>query len=163
MKYCPLRTHSFLPLCPSHRCSLRRALCPQLKSRTRKTSRRSDLLTEATSIRTPSLTRPEPRAQITPARHVTGISDAGIVKSANAAIWRMENPPEHCFVSTQCLRNDGVLLEMNSESTTRWLNTPATWASFLNHFAPNMSVKEWAFPIVVLPTSATCPPALQAR
>ena len=61
----------FLPLCPSRRCSSQRALCPRLKSWTQKTSRCSDPLAEATSVRTPSPTRPEPRAQIIPARRVT--------------------------------------------------------------------------------------------
>ena len=78
-----------------------------------------------------------------------GISDAGIVESANAAIRRMENPPAHRFISAQRLGNGGVLLEMDSESAAGWLNAPATRASFLNHFAPNASVKERAFPIVV--------------
>ena len=30
-----------------------------------------------------------------------GISDAGIVKSTNAVIQWMEDPPDHCFISTQ--------------------------------------------------------------
>ena len=30
-----------------------------------------------------------------------GISDAGIVKSANMVIRWMEDPPDHCFVSAQ--------------------------------------------------------------
>ena len=78
-----------------------------------------------------------------------GVSDAGIVESANAAIRRMEDPPDHRFVSARRLGNGGVLLEMDSESAAGWLNVPVTRASFLNQFAPNASFKERAFPIVV--------------
>ena len=42
-----------------------------------------------------------------------------------------------------------MLLEMDSESAVGWLSIPATWASFLSHFAPNASVKERAFSLVV--------------
>ena len=72
-----------------------------------------------------------------------GISDVGLVESANAALWHLEDPPEHQFVSVHCLRNGSVLLEMDSKSAVRWLSTPATRASFLSHFAPNALVKEW--------------------
>ena len=44
-----------------------------------------------------------------------GISDAGIVESTNVALRRMEDPPDHRFVSARQLGNGGVLLEMDSE------------------------------------------------
>ena len=78
-----------------------------------------------------------------------GTSDAGLVEAANAALQRLEDPLEHRFVSAHCLGNSGVLLEMNNESAVGWLNAPATWASFLSHFAPNVSDKEWVFPLMV--------------
>ena len=78
-----------------------------------------------------------------------GISDAGLVESANATLWHLEDPLEHRFISIRCLGNGGVLLEMDSESAVGWLSTPATQASFLSHFAPNALVKEWAFSLVV--------------
>ena len=61
----------------------------------------------------------------------------------------MKDPPDHCFISTQRLGNGGVLLEIDSESATRWLNVPETQASFLNQFTLNTSFKEQAFPIIV--------------
>ena len=42
-----------------------------------------------------------------------------------------------------------MLLETDSESAVGWLNVPAMRASFLSHFAPNASVKEQAFSLVV--------------
>ena len=72
-----------------------------------------------------------------------------MVEAANKALHGMADPPKHCFVSAHQLGNGGVLLEMDSEEAAGWLNTSATWAAFLDWFAPDASVKEWAFPMVV--------------
>ena len=78
-----------------------------------------------------------------------GVSNTGLVEAANKALRNMVNPPEHHFVSAHRLGNGRVLLEMDSEEAAGWLNASVSWATFLNRFAPDASVKEWAFPMVV--------------
>ena len=47
------------------------------------------------------------------------------------------------------LNNRGVVLKMNSKAAIGWIGAPATQASFLGRFAPDSSVQEHAFPLVV--------------
>ena len=77
------------------------------------------------------------------------MSNMGLVEATNKALRNMVDPPEHCFVSACRLGNGGVLLEMDSEEVACWLNVSATRAAFLDRFAPDASVKEWAFLTVV--------------
>jgi len=75
-----------------------------------------------------------------------GISNTGLTDSANRAIQGMDDASDHRFVSAHWLNNGGILLELDSEGSTTWLNRPVTKATFLGHFAPDAAVKDWAFP-----------------
>ena len=78
-----------------------------------------------------------------------GMSNTGLVEAANKALHNMVDPPEHRFVSAHRLGNGRVLLEMDIEEAACWLSVSATRAVFLDRFAPDASVKEQAFPMVV--------------
>ena len=69
-----------------------------------------------------------------------GVSMAGLVDAANAALRGLEHGTDHRFVSARRLNNGGVVLEMNSEAAIGWLGAPATRALFLGCFAPDSSV-----------------------
>ena len=78
-----------------------------------------------------------------------GVSMTGLVDLANATLRDMEHVSDHHFISSCQLGNGGMLLEMNSEAVASWLSAPATWAPFLGHFAPDATVREHAFSLVV--------------
>ena len=78
-----------------------------------------------------------------------GVSTTGLVDAANTTLRDMEHASDHRFVSAHQLGNGGVLLEMNGEAVASWLSTPATQALFLGCFAPDATVRERAFSLVV--------------
>src|SRR6266481_1660849 len=78
-----------------------------------------------------------------------GASNANLVDAANKAARSMEGIGEHCFVSARRLNNSGVLLEMDSDMVASWISDASTREVFLSLFAPDATVKDQAFPLVV--------------
>ncbi|KAG2072434.1 hypothetical protein BDR04DRAFT_1013727, partial [Suillus decipiens] len=42
-----------------------------------------------------------------------------------------------------------ILYELNSPKAAAWFNTPANWSQFLNHFRPEIVIKECSFHILI--------------
>ena len=68
---------------------------------------------------------------------------------ANEALHRAERPPAHWFVGIRRLNNGGLLLEMDSEAATSWLNQPDNRADFLGRFALDAALKPRTYSLVV--------------
>ena len=65
------------------------------------------------------------------------------------ALESLDGCTGHKVVSARRLNNGGILLEMNSDTAAGWINSPDNRASFLGQFAPDATVKERAFSLVV--------------
>ena len=61
----------------------------------------------------------------------SGTNNTRLVEIANSAV--MEDQSIQQFVSAWHLNNSGLLLEMDSEGTAKWLNTPSNTTAFLSH------------------------------
>ena len=77
------------------------------------------------------------------------VSNTDLVHSANGALEGLDSCVGHKVVSTRRLNNGGILLEMNSDAVSEWINSPDNRAFFLERFAPVATVKERAFLLVV--------------
>lgn len=82
------------------------------------------------------------------------LTEAQLVKKASLAIELMEKesietPKELTFISARRLQHGGILYELNSPEAAAWFNTPANKSQFLNHFGPEIVIKERTFHVLV--------------
>ena len=80
---------------------------------------------------------------------LTEVSNTDLVHSTNGALEGLDSCVGHKVVSTRRLNNGGILLEMNSDAASGWINSPDNRASFLECFPLDATVKERAFSLVV--------------
>ncbi len=80
---------------------------------------------------------------------LSGSTNASLTEAANKAIQDMDGASDHCFTSARRLNNGGILLELDSEAAAGWLGDTAMKAAFISRYAPEATVKEQAFPLVV--------------
>ncbi|KAH7917854.1 hypothetical protein BV22DRAFT_1025631, partial [Leucogyrophana mollusca] len=58
-------------------------------------------------------------------------------------------PEGSAFLSARKLRSGGILYEMNSETSAKWLNNKEARSRFLEHFGPDAIVREHLLQVVV--------------
>jgi gas vesicle protein len=88
------------------------------------------------------------------------LTEAQLVAKATLAIELMEKeganiPKDLNFISARRLPHGGVLYELNSPEMVKWFNSPANRSQFLEHFGPEITIKDRSFPVLIenVPTS----------
>ncbi|KAG1759604.1 hypothetical protein EDD22DRAFT_782326, partial [Suillus occidentalis] len=61
----------------------------------------------------------------------------------------IETPKELTFVSARRLPHGGVLYELNSKESAEWFNSPTNRSNFLEYFAPNASIKDRLYHVLM--------------
>lgn len=61
----------------------------------------------------------------------------------------MPDQSKHTANSARCLNNGGILLEMDTEEASQWLNSAKNCLTFLASLAPEARIKARTFPIVI--------------
>src|SRR6266481_3176813 len=72
-----------------------------------------------------------------------------LTEAANKVISGMDGVGGHWFVSARQLGNGGVLLDLDGNEAAHWLGMPTMQAGFIGRFAPEATVKDPAFPVMV--------------
>ena len=78
-----------------------------------------------------------------------GLSNTAIVQRTNEIIQSMPDCSKHTVNSARQLNNGGILLELDTEEATRWINSAINHLTFLTKLAPEARIKTRAYPIVI--------------
>jgi hypothetical protein len=94
------------------------------------------------------------RRSVLIANSLRELTEAQLVSKASTALELMEQngietPKELTFVSARRLPHGGVLYELNSKDSAEWFNSPTNRSNFLEYFAPNASIKDRSYHVLM--------------